>query len=67
MKTKIISENNQKSTNNKYLQEIKEFAKAQEGNHHQIESEMCSVLSLDKKERNRKAAKQSRDRKKLYI
>lgn len=67
MKTKIISENNKNSINNKYLREIKESAKAHEVDDHQIKSEMCSMLSVDKKERNRKAAKQSRDRKKLYI
>jgi hypothetical protein len=27
----------------------------------------CSIKSLDKKERNKVSAKQSRDRKKLYI
>lgn len=65
-KTKINSEVHKNSVKSKYIDKLKEYINHNESINVKLE-ENCSLPSLDKRERNRMAAKQSRDRKKLYI
>ena len=66
-KTKINSEANKNSVKSKYLDKLKEYSYNCDYLSGSKVEENCSLASLDKRERNRMAAKQSRDRKKLYI
>ena len=56
------SHNPQAVHKNKYINKIRDLGAEERGT-----KEECSVRSLDKKERNKFSAKQSRDRKKFYI
>lgn len=49
------------------MDKLKEYSYNSQHNEGSKAEENCSLASLDKRERNRMAAKQSRDRKKLYI
>lgn len=65
-KTKNHSEVQRVSFKNKYIRLLEEYVNNHDSQHPKFE-ESYSIASMDKKERNRMAAKQSRDRKKLYV
>lgn len=66
-KTKMSSQANKCSIRGKYIEKFKKLAENNEQLSMNELEEGCSLRSLSKRERNRISAKQSRDRKKLYI